>query len=154
MSLHQIREQFQAAAKSPLAIRGLRQALQEHPSPDSGLVLAYQAAATALEADQYFNPISKLRHFRQALSLFDKAIKRDPDHPEVRFLRFIINTNTPTLLQEHIEEDKRMLVKGMMRYRDFDLSKEDVEAFWRECRQTGRFSRSEVDDITIRLSQI
>ena len=152
MSLQQIREQFQKAADSSAAHRELKRLLEAQPTTASGILTAYRAAAKALDAAADWNPMTKLSTFMQANRLFDQAVKLDPANPEIRFLRFMINIHAPGLLRQHVDEDKRLFLEGLSRFRDFDLEKSEVLAFLDELRQGGHISESELERVSHQLS--
>src|SRR5579864_7200450 len=52
------------------------------------------------------NPASKLKLFKQGHKLLEEAIARDPNNAEFRFLRLIIQENSPGILGYKNEEQK------------------------------------------------
>ncbi|MDC1211994.1 hypothetical protein N8Z73_00795 [bacterium] len=59
---------------------------------------AYLGAAKALMAEVVSNPYTKLSYFNDGKKLIDQAIKMDPKNAELRYLRFMIQQNTPDFL--------------------------------------------------------
>jgi hypothetical protein len=59
---------------------------------------AYLGAAKALMAEVVSNPYSKLSYFNDGKELIDEAINMDPKNAELRYLRFMIQQNTPDFL--------------------------------------------------------
>jgi hypothetical protein len=52
------------------------------------------------------NPASKLKLFKQGHKLLEEAIAKDPKNAEFRFLRLIIQENSPGVLGYKNEEQK------------------------------------------------
>lgn len=79
------------------------------------LLVCYKGAAEMFQAKYLFNPISKLNRFQKGKALIEAAIKRDPGHVEMRFLRFSIQSNLPSFLgyNDWIAIDKRMLLDNV-----------------------------------------
>jgi hypothetical protein len=59
---------------------------------------AYLGAVKALMAEVVTNPYTKLSYFNDGKKLIDQAIKMDPKNAELRYLRFMIQQNTPDFL--------------------------------------------------------
>ena len=59
---------------------------------------AYLGAAKALMAEVVSNPYTKLTLFNDGKQLIDQAVKSDPKNPELRYVRFMIQLNTPDYL--------------------------------------------------------
>ena len=49
-------------------------------------------------AEVVSNPYTKLSYFNDGKKLIDQAIKMDPKNAELRYLRFMIQQNTPDFL--------------------------------------------------------
>ncbi|MBN1337704.1 MAG: hypothetical protein JXA03_00180 [Bacteroidales bacterium] len=84
-------------------------------SPDtevSPVLLAYRGVARAGMAECVTFPFTKLNYFNQGKSELEEAVLRAPDNVEIRFIRFAMQTNIPSLLgYDHIEEDKKFIIK-------------------------------------------
>jgi len=73
------------------------------------------------------NPIHKFRRFKKGKSLIEEAVKKEPDNPEIRFVRFAIQTNIPAFLNynHHITKDKKYLLDNVKTIKDKKL-KQDI----------------------------
>src|SRR5690606_17265537 len=85
---------------------------------NSAILIAYKAGAHALKAKYGFNPMSKLKHVKHSQQYFSEAVQRDPADLEIRFMRYAVEVQTPAMLgySEHVEEDKALLLKGLLEY--------------------------------------
>ncbi len=83
------------------------------PMESEPLRLAYQAAGKALEARETWLPWEKLACFKESMQLFAQAIAQNPIQIEVRFLRYTIQYNTPSLLgmSTDMAEDKKIILQ-------------------------------------------
>jgi hypothetical protein len=109
--LTQIRLLFSESAESSHKTQLLYTKLTEI-TEKTPIILAYQAAAEALQAKHSWNVLAKWAGIEKSMSLFQKAIQEDSENAEIRFLRFSIQFNTPTILgySKNLEEDKQKLV--------------------------------------------
>ena len=117
MSFHTVDEQelrslYWQAANSRDAADQLLKVLSSVDDQSEPLLVCYKGAAEMLQAKYLMNPFSKLSRFQKGKTLIESAIKRDPEHLEMRFLRFSIQCNLPSFLgyKDWIETDKRMLI--------------------------------------------
>jgi hypothetical protein len=62
------------------------------------LNLAYSGVAIAMQAEYASGPWNKLKLFNEGKKAIEQAIDYDPGNPEIRFLRFSIQSNIPSLL--------------------------------------------------------
>ena len=79
------------------------------------LLKGYRGAAQTILAKHYINPISKWNYFSDGCEELDAAIKSVPTDPELRFLRFSIQTNAPAFLgyNGNIYEDKDVIIDNL-----------------------------------------
>jgi hypothetical protein len=70
----------------------------EQNKATSATILAYHGAALALMAEVKSNPYTKLNHFIDGKHMIEKAIALDRMNPELRYVRFMIQANTPAFL--------------------------------------------------------
>ncbi len=77
----------------------------------SAIEFAYLASAQALLGHHAYNPYNKLYWVKTASPNFDKAVKLEPNNPEIRFLRFAVEHYVPSFLgySEHVEKDLNYL---------------------------------------------
>ena len=65
---------------------------------NSNLTKAYQGVSKTMLADYMFLPTSKLIYFNEGKSLIEKVIKNEPNNPEYRYLRLLVQLNAPFFL--------------------------------------------------------
>lgn len=91
-----------------------------HPEP---LMQCYKGMAMLLKAGNVINPYYKWAYFNKGKMLLEHAIKRDPQNPEIRFMRFCAQTNAPSFLNysSNRNDDKELLLKAWAAIEDKDL---------------------------------
>ena len=82
---------------------------------NDALLIGYKGAAYALKAKHGANPLGKLKNVKKAQTFFAAAVSAAPQNPEVRFLRYSVEAQTPARLNlsKHLTEDKDLLIKGL-----------------------------------------
>jgi hypothetical protein len=70
----------------------------ENMRSDSPLSKAYLGASKAMLAETVSNPYSKYSYFVEGKELIESAVKLDPNDPEIRYVRFMIQSHTPAFL--------------------------------------------------------
>lgn len=77
---------------------------------------AYCGAAWALKAKHSSNPIKKLEHLKTGLAKLNDAVVSDAINVEIRFLRFSVEENIPSMVSftSHIEDDKKMIIGALL----------------------------------------
>lgn len=72
---------------------------------------AYAGATEAASADCVSGPRGKLRYFNRGKANIEEAVRRQPDNPEIRFMRFATQANIPSFLfYDNIKEDKALII--------------------------------------------
>lgn len=91
--------------------------------PESALSTGYKGANLMVSAKYVFNPIRKLNRFNKGKDLMEKALKKDPQGVELRYIRFTIQTNLPSFLgySAQVNEDKEFLINKLGTIADLDL---------------------------------
>ena len=81
------------------------------PVKSEPLYLAYLGGLQAIWANHVVNPIAKLNTFREGRKNIEKAVLKEPNNVEVRFIRFSIKKNAPFFLgyYSNIKSDKDFL---------------------------------------------
>ena len=89
----------------------------------SGIYLGYKAASLMLLAKHAWNPYNKYSYFNRGKTLLEKAINQSPHSIELRFLRFCIQSNSPTFLSysSQIKEDLTFIKQYWKATSDKDL---------------------------------
>jgi hypothetical protein len=79
------------------------------------VMLAYRGASSAASAGQAGGVNNKYNYFRHGRADLENAVRRDPDNPEIRFLRLATQTNAPGFLlyKSNINEDKKIVLAGL-----------------------------------------
>lgn len=78
-------------------------------------VQAYFGASKTLLAEVFLNPYSKYTNFKEGTVLIDKAITAEPNNPELRYLRFLIQSNSPDFLgyNDNKNEDYSIITEAI-----------------------------------------
>ena len=86
------------------------------------LFLGYKGAAQAIRAKHSLFPHLKYSRFREAMQILDRAVIKEENNVEIRFLRFTIQTNSPALFnyRGQIKEDKKMMIDALPQIHDDD----------------------------------
>ncbi len=76
---------------------------------------AYKGTATAMYAGTLSSVFSKYAFFKRGKALLEEAVSRDPQQAEIRFLRFAIQSETPSILgyTGNITEDARLIADAL-----------------------------------------
>ena len=121
-----LRRHFEQAATDKVAGEKFYKLLADYKDHD-GLVLAYKGAAEAIRARDA-SMFNKLTYVQDASRTFEQAVSIDPRNPEIRFLRFTVESNLPGFLglSKHVEEDKTLLLSAALAHPGSGL---DAEAF-------------------------
>jgi hypothetical protein len=124
-SLKELRRLFFESEKSEKAGDLFYDRMEQYKGQDAVLI-AYKGAAEAIQAKYAFNPIGKLNHLKSAHRYFSKAVQLNATNPEIRFIRYSVESNTPKMLDksDHLAEDKSLLIDHIKRYPKSDLDAE------------------------------
>ena len=113
-TVNQIRNFFYEAVESKEKLEELEdffsknftdKALIYHPA-----LLAYTGAIDALKAKHAFNPFTKFNRVLSSLNTLERAVNREPNNLEIRFIRFSILHNLPGFLGYGKERNDDMMV--------------------------------------------
>lgn len=112
--LPELRVQYLAASKDEDAAKDFHAKMEKY-NGDQPVVLGYKAASEAVMAKYVWNPYLKLKHLKTAMGLFDEAVALNNSHPEIRFLRFVVEYHVPRYLNmsENMEEDKAIIIESL-----------------------------------------
>lgn len=95
-TLDEIRENFTQAVTDKNICKQMIEELQY--KTNDPLYLGYLGGFQAIWAAHVFNPFSKLKSFRQGKISIEKAITKDANNVELRYIRFSIQKNAPSFL--------------------------------------------------------
>ena len=98
-NLNQIRKLFYESVENEVKLEELEN-LFENKFSGKALIynptlLAYSGAIEALKAKHAFNPFKKFNYVLSSLEILERAVKRDEQNLEIRFIRFSILHNLP-----------------------------------------------------------
>ena len=121
-----LRHHYELAAADKTAGEKFYQLLADYKDRDA-LVLAYKGASEAIRARDA-SMFNKLTYVQDAAKTFEQAVSIDPQNPEIRFLRFSVESNLPAFLglSKHVDEDKELLLNAALSHPKSGL---DAEAF-------------------------
>ncbi len=121
-----LRRHYELAAADKAAGEKFYQLLANYNERDA-LVLGYKAAAEAIRARDA-SMFNKLTYVQDAARTFEQAVGLAPQNPEIRFLRFSVESNLPAFLglSKHVDEDKELLLNAALNHPKSGL---DAEAF-------------------------
>ncbi|HEY1062816.1 MAG TPA: hypothetical protein VGE44_14065 [Daejeonella sp.] len=82
-------------------------------SNQSPLIVAYIGTLEALKAKHSWNPYNKIKYVSLSQKTMRKAVERDPNNLEIRFMRFTIQHYTPSFLgfSKDLDEDRKAIVR-------------------------------------------
>lgn len=114
-SLSEARALYEQAAGAEKTCTQFITRLQQCGRPADPAIWGYRGAAIMLMAKHVMSPFSKLSYFKKGRKVLDSALAAHPGDIELRYLRFTIQTNVPSLLGYHDEigDDKQYLLGHM-----------------------------------------
>lgn len=79
------------------------------------LYKAYNGTAWGFKAKHSANPVKKLEYVKKGLALLNEAVLADAINVEIRFLRFSVEENIPSIVsfKSHVEADKKMIIGSL-----------------------------------------
>ena len=112
---NEMRSLYQKAATEEASCKKLLHLLRPFNENNNALLAGYKASGTMMMAKYVFNPFSKLSFFSKGKKLMEKAIEKDKENIELRFLRFMVQTNAPSFLgyRHAIQKDKIFLIQSI-----------------------------------------
>ncbi|WP_316839450.1 hypothetical protein [Pedobacter gandavensis] len=127
--IEKVKSLFQASAKSKDAADQLLKLLSRVNESSAPLLISYKGAAEMMQAKYAFNPINKVKRFNNGKRLIEDAVKKAPEHMEIRFLRFAVQTNLPAFLNynDAIQKDKKYLLSNLKTTKDKTLKQNIVK---------------------------
>ncbi len=143
ISLDAVRKMFVMSAEDDAMNAELNQYLSRGNFPDdNALMLAYKGSSRAMMARQATWPSTKYKYFTEGRDMIERAVQLQPAHPEIRFLRLMIQLNIPSFLKyDNLEEDRQFLVQYFSKNRPLKGSFE--ETMMNLIRKYGKLSASQ-----------
>lgn len=108
----EIRSAFLASVSDHEKRENLFEKLNESKSKDA-TIQGYRGAVTAMMAECVTNPLSKYSYFSDGTELLEEMIAKDRQNAELRYLRFLIQCNSPEFLNysDDINNDFEFILK-------------------------------------------
>lgn len=129
MDIHQLRKDYIVSVADSEKADQLYKQLKAVKNPDA-LTLAYLGSVEAIQGKHAWNPVNKLSYLKQGFATIDKAVIKDPNQLEVRFLRFSLQYYVPAFLgySKNLLADKDKIIALIKNTSAADL-KMDKEVF-------------------------
>ena len=101
------RRLYLEAVKTESAATQLEQQTRSWQGKEA-LMQAYQGVALALKAKYSYNPYTKVSAVKEGSALLNAAVNRSAADTEIRFLRYSVEVNTPSMvgISTHLASDK------------------------------------------------
>jgi hypothetical protein len=99
-------------SESDVLLKELINKIDENNSPKE---MVYKGAYTAMLAQHDFFPNDKYSHFIEGKNLIEKAVQMNIRSVEIRYVRFLIQTNTPRLIgyDDNLAEDLSFILANI-----------------------------------------
>lgn len=125
-TLVQVRDIFERASPEKESCKKLLNMLEPYNEHNNPTFYGYKAVGTMLMAKHTFNPFKKLSYFKKGRGMLDDAVSADPNNAELRFLRFVSQTEAPAFLNYRgaVEDDKDFLIRSLPQLNDPRMAKE------------------------------
>jgi hypothetical protein len=106
-----VRQTYLKAVNSESEAIQLEKITQAQASSDA-VIQAYYGSALALKAKFSYNPYNKVVYVRSGSAQLNAAVKKFPQHTEIRFLRYSVEYNTPSMvgISLRLAEDKAFIL--------------------------------------------
>lgn len=110
--LTEIRKGFKDASKNEQNAKAFYEIVQSKEYTDEVLYTAYDGASEVILSKYLDSNMEKLKYFKDGAEKIEKAVEEDSSNSEIRFVRLVIQMNTPDFLNydENIDEDKEFLL--------------------------------------------
>ncbi len=143
-----LRKEYLKAVDDDKGVDYLLGVLSKFNSSDA-LVVAYQACLETLKAKMLWNPLEKLALTKQSQQTFSKAIALQPNHLEIRFLRYSIQLALPTylFLSNDLVADKALIMKLIPQTAIENIGKENLGRILAFMLEKGQCTPSEKEEI-------
>lgn len=120
--LKNIREVFEKNKDNSALCAEYIKKWENDPSPE---VQGYRSMFSFMMANHAIDPFNKWHYFSKGKKILEEQINQHPDNIELRFLRFVIQCNIPSILgyNDKISQDKELLLNALKsnKIKDEDL---------------------------------
>lgn len=95
--------------------------------------LAYLGGVQTIWANHVFNPLSKLDTFKEGKKNIERAITKEPDNVELRFIRLSVQKNAPRFLgyRSKVKEDTEFIQKNPYQI-DSEILRKNIETLLKD----------------------
>jgi hypothetical protein len=73
---------------------------------NTALTKAYKGLCETMMAEYVYLPTTKLKYFNKGKKKIDESIRQQPDNPELRYIRLMVQMNAPSMLGYYREIQK------------------------------------------------
>lgn len=137
MNLNKLRESCDVAKKDYSTCEKLYSQLKNYSATDQ-TIEGYKALISFLMAHHVFNPFYKMHYFNEGKKILNTAISQDPQNVELRFLRYVIQSELPEVLgyTKNINEDKEFVIHSILenKINDIDLLRR-IQNYFKEHKE-------------------
>lgn len=139
LSLQEIRSLYLKSHKDEACCSELLKKLQNIDPLKEPVAAGYKGCATMMMANYTYNPARKLSAFYEGRDLLENVIQKNSENPELRYLRYTIQTNVPSFIgyNKAIESDKKFLIAQVNNLSDAALKKMIADYLRHSERVTG-----------------
>lgn len=111
IDINQLRKDYILSVDDSNKANELYKELKAVKNPDA-LTLAYLGSVEAIQGKHAWNPVNKMSYLKKGFATIDKAVVKDPNQLEVRFLRFSLQYYVPAFLgySKNLNTDKDKIV--------------------------------------------
>ncbi len=111
IDINQLRKDYILSVEDSDKADELYKKLTSIKNPNA-LTLAYLGSVEAIKGKHAWNPVNKLSYLKQGFATIDKAVVKDANQLEVRFLRFSLQYYVPAFLgySKNLMVDKDRIV--------------------------------------------
>ena len=76
---------------------------------------SYNIISNLMECNFIFNPLIKYKIFKESTQQLDGMIHLNPQHTEIRFLRYLVQLNSPTFLgyNTNLDDDYKFIIDNI-----------------------------------------
>ena len=127
--ISELRRLYYKAAVNKKSWKQFSSLLSPIDTKSAPLFICYKGVGEMMEAKYSIAPWSKLSSFKSGKRLIEEAVRKDGKNPEIRFLRYSIQTNLPSFLdyKDDIESDRKFLVNNLNKIQDKSLKSNIVQ---------------------------
>jgi len=120
------------------------------------LLVCYQGVVQALRAKHAWNPYYKVKYLNDSQKTLQKAVTREPNNIEIRFMRFSIEHNVPGFLgyNKNLIADREEIIKQLDRKYYATADKEVVRTIIKFLIDSKRCTLAENENLQHQLAAL